>query len=233
MKQFLYALASLLLVVSCASETANTMTVNGTIKGLKKGTLYLQHVPDTVLVTVDSLDIEGDGNFTFKTELESPELFYLYLDKKDNNDINDRISFFAEPGLITINTTWNTFDTNAKITGSKSQEKLEEYLKFMSKSNLRGLELMQMASNQDERFSQQELDSIELLYTKSIQRNYIYAINFAINNKDSYIAPYIALKEIPEANIKYLDSIAAVLTTEVSNSKYGKELQAFVQKNKQ
>jgi len=233
MKQFLYALASLLLVVSCASETANTMTVNGTIKGLKKGTLYLQHVPDTVLVTVDSLDIRGDGNFTFKTELESPELFYLYLDKKDNNDINDRISFFAEPGLITINTTWNTFDTNAKITGSKSQEKLEEYLKFMSKSNLRGLELMQMASNQDERFSQQELDSIELLYTKSIQRNYIYAINFAINNKDSYIAPYIALKEIPEANIKYLDSIAAVLTTEVSNSKYGKELQAFVQKNKQ
>ena len=97
MKQFLYSLSILCLVVSCSSETENTMTVNGTIKGLKKGTLYLQHVEDTTLVTVDSLEIEGTGSFTFKTELESPEIFYLYLDKKDNNDINDRLLFFAEP----------------------------------------------------------------------------------------------------------------------------------------
>lgn len=233
MKQFLYSLILLGLVVSCTGETENTMTVNGNIKGLKKGTLYLQHVKDTTLVTVDSLEIEGDGNFTFKTELESPELFYLYLNKKDNNDINDRLSFFAEPGLITINTNWNSFDTKAKITGSKSHEKLEEYLQVMSKSNLRGLELIQKTANMDRELSQQEMDSIEMLYTRNIQRNYVYAINFAINNKDSYIAPYIAVKQIPEANLKYLDSIAAVLPDSVANSKYGRELQAFIEKNKQ
>jgi hypothetical protein len=209
------------------------MTLNGNIKGLKKGTLYLQHVQDTTLVTVDSLEIEGDGNFTFKTELESPELFYLYLDKKDNNDINDRLSFFAEPGIITINTNWNSFDTKAKITGSKSHEKLEEYLKVMSKNNLRGLELIQMTAKMDRELNQQEMDSIEMLYTRNIQRNYVYAINFALNNKDSYVAPYIAVKEIPEANSMYLDSIAAVLPDSVANSKYGRELQAFIKKNKQ
>ncbi len=137
MKQFLYSLILLGLVVSCTGETENTMTVNGNIKGLKKGTLYLQHVKDTTLVTVDSLEIEGNGNFTFKTELESPEIYYLYLNKKDNNDVNDRLTFFAEPGLINITTNWNSFDTKAKITGSKSHEKLEEYLKVMSKSNIR------------------------------------------------------------------------------------------------
>lgn len=233
MKQFLYSFIILCLIASCARETKNTMTVNGNIKGLKKGTLYLQHLKDTTLVTVDSLEIEGDGNFTFKTELESPEIFYLYLNKKDNNDINDRLSFFAEPGLITINTNWNSFDTKAKITGSKSHEKLEEYLEIMSKSNLRGLELIQKTADMNRELSQQEMDSIEMLYTRSIQRNYVYAINFAINNKDSYIAPYIAIKQIPEANLKYLDSIAAVLPDSVANSKYGKELQAFIKKNKQ
>ncbi len=81
--------------------------------------------------------------------------------------------------------------------------------------------------------SPREMDSIEMLYTRNIQRNYVYAINFAINNKDSYIAPYIAVKEIPEANLKYLDSIAAVLPDSVANSKYGKELQAFIKKNKE
>ncbi|MFT6935061.1 MAG: hypothetical protein ACJAUQ_001454 [Maribacter sp.] len=232
MKQFLYSLSILCLVLSCAGETENTMTVSGNIKGLKKGTLYLQHLKDTTLVTVDSLEIEGNGNFTFQTELESPEIFYLYLNKKDNNDVNDRLSFFAEPGLITIKTNWNTFDTKAKITGSKSHEKLEEYQKVMSRNNLRSLELIQLSANQNAEYSQQKLDSIELLYTRKIQRNYVYAINFAINNKDSYIAPYIAVKKIPEANIIYLDSIASVLPKEVSNSKYGKELTELLAKNK-
>lgn len=233
MKQFLYSLSILLLVVSCASETENTMTVSGTIKGLKKGTLYLQHVKDTALVTVDSLEINGDGSFSFKTELESPELYYLYLNKKDNNDINDRLSFFAEPGLITIKTNWNTFDTQAVITGSKSHERLEEYHKVMSKNNLRYLELIQLAANQNEEFNQQEVDSIATLYNRKIQRNYLFGINFAINNKDSYIAPYIAVTEIPEVNIKYLDSIASVLPAEISNSKYGKELKLLIEKTKQ
>jgi len=233
MKQFLYSLSILCLIVSCAGETEKTMTVNGTIKGLKKGTLYLQHVKDTTLVTVDSLEIEGDGNFTFKTELESPELFYLYLIKKDNNDVNDRISFFAEPGLITVKTNWNTFATKAEITGSKSHEKLQEYQKIMSRNNLRSLELIQMSANQNAEYNEQELDSITLLNNRQIQRNYVFAINFAINNKDSYIAPYIAVKEIPEANIIYLDSIASVLPEAVSNSKYGKELTLLLAKNEQ
>lgn len=232
MKQILYSLGILCLIVSCTSETENTMTVNGTIKGLKKGTLYLQHIKDTTLVTVDSLEIEGDGNFTFKTELESPEIFYLYLNKKDNNDINDRISFFAEPGLINVSTHWNSFDSKAKIVGSKSHEKLEEFRKVMSENNLRSLELTQMVSNQNTNYNQEELDSIALLYNRKIQRSYVFAINFALNNRNSYIAPYIAVKEIPEVNVKYLDSIASVLPEEVSNSKYGKELTVLLEKIK-
>ena len=82
--------------ISCSEDTTNTMTVSGNIKGLKKGILYLQHIPDTTLVTIDSLEVDGDGNFSFKTEITHPEVFYLYLNKKDNNVINDRIPFFGE-----------------------------------------------------------------------------------------------------------------------------------------
>lgn len=233
MKQFLYLCSLAILMVSCSNDTEQTVTVTGTVKGLKKGTLYLQHIPDSLLVTIDSLEIDGDGNFTFKTALESPELFYLFLNKKDNNDVNDRLSFFAEPGTVNISTNWDTFDTRAKISGSKTHEKLEEYRKVMSQNNLRGLTLAQLAANPNGELSQQEVDSLEQLYTRSIQRNYVFAINFALNNKDSYIAPYIAIKEIPEANIKYLDSIASVLPPNVRDSKYGKELSSFLAQNKQ
>ncbi len=204
------------------------MFVSGKVKGLKKGTLYLQNVPDSTLVTIDSLEVNGDGNFSFKTELESPEIFYLYLNKKDNNEINDRITFFGEPGNIIINTHWNTFDSNAKIEGSATQKKLEEYRKTMTRFNKRSIELIQGETNSEVTLDSIQLDSIQKLTEKNIQRGYVYAINFALHNKDSYIAPYIALTEISDANIKYLDSINNSLAPEVADSKYGKALRNFL-----
>jgi hypothetical protein len=204
------------------------MVLTGNIKGLKKGVLYLQHIADSVLVTIDSLPISGDGNFTFKTELESPEIYYLYLNKKDNNDVNDRITFFAEPGNISINTNWNTFDTNAKIEGSVTQKKLEEYRKVMSSINLRNMALLQSAANTEKPLDSVQFDSIARVSDKNVQRGYAYALNFALNNTDSYIAPYIALYEVPDANRIYLDSISRSLSPEVAESKYGKALKALL-----
>ncbi|WP_291966931.1 DUF4369 domain-containing protein [Maribacter sp.] len=231
MKKILFVVAALLALSSCGDNAEETMIVSGKIKGLKKGTLYLQHVPDSVLITVDSLTINGDGNFSFETKLTSPEIFYLYLDKKDNNDINDRITFFAEPGPITINTDWNTFDTTAKITGSTTHEKLEEYKKHMSNINKKNVEIMMNAAQPNGELSQISIDSLTNISNRNTQRGYAFAINFALNNKSSFIAPYIALKEIPDANVKYLDSIYSVLSPEVAESKYGKELAELLKKN--
>ena len=50
MKKIIAVLAFSILVVSCSSNKEENMTVQGTIKGLKKGTLYLQKMQDTVLV---------------------------------------------------------------------------------------------------------------------------------------------------------------------------------------
>jgi hypothetical protein len=232
MKHLFYLGFITLLLISCSEDTTNTMFVTGNVKGLKKGTLYLQHVPDSSLVTIDSLEVDGDGSFSFKTELESPEIFYLYLNKKDNNDINDRIDFFGEPGNITINTNWNTFDANAKVEGSATHKKLEEYRKTMTRFNKRSLEIMQGTMNREVPLDTNQLDSIQKLSDKNIQKGYAFALNFALNNKDSYIAPFIALTEVSDANIKYLDSINNSLTPEVAESKYGKALQNFLELRK-
>ncbi len=225
MKKFALLTVLLSLFISCGdSHTEKTMTVMGKVKGLKKGTLYLQKLPDSTLITIDSLEINGDGSFQFNTEIESPEIFYLYLNKKDNNDINDRITFFGEPDTITINTTWNTFDTKAKIIGSKTHEKFEEYQKVMTRFNTKNLELMNKAFNSETPLDSTEIDSIQRLSDRNMQKGYAYAVNFALNNKNSYIAPYIALHEISDANSIYLDSIYSVLSPEVAASKYGKAL---------
>ena len=233
MKKLLLSAGVILSLLSCTeNDSENTMTVRGNVKGLKKGTLYLQHIPDSTLITVDSLEISGDGTFEFKTELESPEIFYLYLNKKDNNDINDRITFFGEPGTITIKTSWDTFDTKAEIAGSESHKKLEEYRKVMSRFNTQNLEIVRAAFDPEIQQDTIAMDSIQKASEKNILRGYLFAVNFALNNRDSYIAPFIAVTEVADANIKYLDSIYNSLVPEVAESKYGKELRDHLEEIK-
>ncbi|RKR06530.1 uncharacterized protein DUF4369 [Maribacter vaceletii] len=228
MKKIALALTFTLLLISCGGDTQNTMTVTGNVKGLKKGDLYLQKFNDTLLITIDSLKVEGNGSFTFKTEVESPEIYNLYLKKEDHNDFNDRITFFGEPGNITINTSWDTFDRNAKITGSESNIKYKEYRKIMSDFSIKNIGIIQNAQNSKVALDSLQIDSVQKLSDKTIKRSYAYALNFALTNTNSTVAPYVALYEVPDANRIYLDSIYNSLTPEVSSSKYGNALKKYL-----
>ena len=69
------------------------MIVQGQIKGLKKGTLYLQKMKDTLLVSVDSVALLGKDTFTLTDNVDSPVLYYLTF---DGNTTDKRILFFGE-----------------------------------------------------------------------------------------------------------------------------------------
>ncbi|NQZ45747.1 MAG: DUF4369 domain-containing protein [Flavobacteriaceae bacterium] len=228
MKNYLLTLLIGIALVSCESESANEMIVSGEIAGLKKGTLYLQHIQDSVLTTIDSLVIAGNGSFRFKTEVPSPELFYLYLKKADNNDLNDRISFFGEAGEISINTHWNTFDLNAEVSGSTSNDVLEECRTMLTNFNKRDLELAQLAVLPEFQEVPERVDSIQKLMDRNIIRRYQYVLNFALRNGNTPVAPYLALSEVADANPKYLDSIRNNLSASAADSKYGKALAAYL-----
>lgn len=233
MKKALVLLIFSLFIVECSErDSENTMHVTGNIKGLKKGTLYLQKIQDSTLLTIDSLSISGNGNFSFKTDIESPEIFYLYLKKADNNDINDRITFFGEPGTLKINTFWDNFDTKASVEGSEANKKLEEFRKVISRFNKENLEISNASYNLEFQGDSLVMDSLQQKINKSNLRAYLYALNFALNNKHSYIAPYIALTEVANANPKFLDSIYNALPTEVADSKYGRALGKHIQELK-
>lgn len=220
---------SLLIVSSCAKDNSN-FTLKGTIKDLKKGTVYLQKIEDSLLVSIDSLKITGDSQFELHAHLDGPEVLYLKLDKQGED--SGLIPFFADQGITEINTTLKNFFVDSKITGSKQQEKLEEYKATMSKFKDKNLDLIK--NNLEARISQDSLqiDSSLKEQNNLTIRKYLYTINFAINNKDNEIAPYLAVSEIPDANIKYLDTIIKSLTPEIKSSKYGKELQELIDQRK-
>ncbi|UJH92412.1 DUF4369 domain-containing protein [Antarcticibacterium sp. 1MA-6-2] len=218
-------------LIACSTKE-NNFKVSGSVKGLKKGTLYLQKIEDTMLVNVDSVVIKGDANFVLEDYLESPQIMYLYLDKVDNVQYDDRIEFFAEEGEVTINTTLKNFEIDAKVNGSANQEKLAEYRQMMRRFNDKNLELIQ----QNFEAQRDENDSLLLktneAYDQLLKRKYLYTVNFAINNKNLELAPYLALSEVFDANIKYLDTIYISMTPQVQKSMYGKELKDFLQERR-
>ena len=100
-----------------------------------------------------------------------------------------------------------------------------------SKFNIKELGLLQQASGLDTEKDSLVLDSLQRLVNQNTISRYRYALNFGLNNGNSYATPYIMMTEASEANPKYLDSIYKGLTPEVAASKYGKDFKAFLDKN--
>ncbi|TRX34881.1 DUF4369 domain-containing protein [Flavobacterium sp. ZT3R18] len=229
MKNSIIAFVTLLLLAACnKNESKTSLHLTGNIKGLKEGTLYIQRVVDTSLIAIDSIKIDGNSAFTSDIDLKSPEMLYLYLDRGVTNSLDNNIMFFAEPGTINIDTNLDSFIAGAKITGSKNQELYEEYKKINSRFNDENLTLIQDKFNAIKSNNTKAIDSINEKQDSNIKRKYLYATNFAVNNKDHEVSPYIALAEIYDINIKYLDTIQKSMTPKVANSLYGKKLTKYV-----
>ena len=226
-----------LLFINCEpskkTTDENLMIVKGRIEGLRKGNLFLQKIQDTVLINVDSTQVNGTPDFEFQTPIETPEVFYLYLDKEDGDSLNDRILFFGEKGQIEINTLLKTFESSAQISGSENQELLQEYLSFNRKFNDQNLVLMQGFYEAQIAQNKERADSLQNKIDNLLKRRYLYTINFAAKNTDKNIAPYLALTQVYDANVALLDSIAIKMTPEVRESKYGKEFISYLEQRKE
>ncbi len=201
------------------------MIVKGQIKGLKKGTLYLQKMKDTLLVSVDSMALLGDDKFILTDNIESPVIYYLTF---DGNTTDKHIMFFGEEGEITINDKIEEFGFKPEIKGSKNQEVMDEYRKINQRFIDQRLDFVKKEVEARQAQDEVQLEQVEADYKKMIRRRYLFSTNFAIANADSEAAPYIALSELYDANIQLLDTINNSLTDKIKSSEYGKRLQKFV-----
>ena len=231
MKKTILALVPLLILSACNKNDSKTnLHLTGNIKGLKKGTLYIQRVVDTALVAIDSITIDGSSTFETNLNLESPEMLYLFLDRGVTNSMDNNLLFFAEAGTINIDTNLDSFIGSAKITGSKNQEKYEEYKKINNRFRDENLDLIEQKFNTAKTNNLKAVDSLNAKQESNIKRKYLFATNFAINNRDYEVSPYIALSDIYDINIKYLDTIQKSMSPKVAKSLYGKKLTEYVAK---
>ncbi len=227
MYKFLTIAATFILLISCSSKE-NKMTLTGNVKELKKGTLYLQKIEDSTLITLDSLVINGNSSFNFSETVLEPELYYLYLKIENGILLDDRIAFFAESNPINISTTLDNFEVDAKITGSINQEKLVMYNKIIDRYSNQNLELIEQQFTARKSGNDSLAISIDKTQKSIIAKKYLATISFALTNNDFEVAPYLMVNRVNNSKLKYLDSVYNNLTPKIKNSKYGKDLKSLI-----
>lgn len=228
-----FTLFLLVILFSCKSDTSdNTMYVEGDIIELRKGTLYLQKIKDSLLINVDSLQLNRNGKFNFEVEISEPEIFHLYLAKDDGDSLNDRIIFFGDKGRINIKTRLKTFESSAIIQGSTNNDLLEEYKSISRKFNLKNLELFKLYLESQKDQNSKSIDSFKKQIDNLTKRKYLYTLNFANTHFDKMISPYIIISEASDANPNLLDTIAKKMPDHIKSSKYGKAFFEVLKKNK-
>ncbi len=231
MRHFLIILLGLLLLVSCGGDN-NALRLHGEIKGLKKGTVLLQKMEDTSLISLDSIRIDGNSYFEFTHSLSEPEVFYLTMRFDDSIRTEKRIPFFAEASEMKVTSTLEDFELESKVSGSANQELWNDYQVLMGRYRDRNLELIENQLNA----LRENKDSLANVYASQQQRlrstQYLATINFAKNHNDMELAPFLMLSEVYDANLKYHDTIYKLLTPKIKDSKYGKALESFIQERR-
>jgi len=230
MKNIIFLFVLIISTVSCKKE--NEMNIEATITGLKKGTVYLQKIQDSALVNLDSIVVDGQDTFSLSTIVTAPELFYIYVDKVDGTEYNDRITFFGEKGELKLNTHLDKINSKVNITGSKNHRIFNEYQNSLKSINTElgkaNLEFIQAQLKND----QEGIVALDKKVSSLMRSKYLRAIQFALNHKRTSVAAYIGAREISEANVKYLDSIYNGLSKKAKNTIYGKELSLLIQERK-
>lgn len=225
MKRILTVIVVAIILYSCSSKKDGNMIVQGQIKGLKKGKLYLQKMQDTVLVSVDSVALNGSDTFKLTDDVNSPVLYYLTF---DGNTTDKRILFFGEQGTITINDNVDEFGLYPEITGSKNQEILDQFNKVRSRFQTERLEFIKKDFDAKRADDKELIEKLERDYNRLVKRRVLYTTNFAITNADFEVAPYIALTEMYDASLKMLDTVNASLSPRIKESEYGKRFQEYL-----
>jgi len=224
MKKIGLLLLGAMAVIACSKENENTMYVKAKVKGLKKGTFYLQKQIDSMIVSVDSISVDGTEEFIMTDEVLSPEMYYLTLANSSK-----RVPFFGEKDTVTIVSQLNNFAIKAKVKGSVNQDLLTSFSDMQQDFNNQKLDLIKEEFEARKSGSQDSIDMVAVKLKKWQRKRYLYMTNFAVKNGNYEVAPYVALTELVNANIKLLDTVNNSMSPEVRASKYGQQLVQFVE----
>ena len=216
----------LFIVFSCNINQEN-FELSGNINGLENGVIYLIESSSIEQeIILDSTTVDNSSSLLLKGYIKEPQILKIRLGESNSNEIE----FFAEIGEMKLNTSNKRFQFDAQFSGSRHQENLDKFNSFLVKYEEEDLELLEKQIEESMKNNQKSIDSISILRDKIEKKKILFIINYIKNKKEEIISPYLALKYNKDINEDYLLKIYNSYSKEISNSKYGIELNKIINK---
>jgi len=214
-----------LLFFSCNINQEN-FELTGKINGVENDIIYLiQSNNNGDELILDSTKV-GSSSFLLKSYIEEPQILTIRLGKSNINEIE----FFAETGKMTLNTSKKRFQFDAQFSGSKQQSNLDKFNSFLIKFEEEDIDLLELQIQESIKGNQKRIDSISILRERNNKRKLLFIINYISSNNKETVSPYLALKYKEEIQLDYLTKIYNSYNREISESKYGIELNKIISK---
>lgn len=205
-------------MISCSTE--GQFRIEGRLSGFKQGKIYLQKIVNSTYVSLDSISVLGDTDLSFGGPIESPEVLWLYIQKKENS----RLPLFVEPGGVLRFEGHIDSLFQLRYSGSASQDKLIEYQSIAREYNVRMAEAYTNRLDALKNGDQSAAEKYDRVYRSTLKNRYFFTVQFALNNPNSPASPYVVLNNVSNFSMRLLDSVVHSFDQEVRTSLYGKSL---------
>ncbi len=182
MRKLFFAVASVLLAISCTTEPRYTIT--GTLEGDADGKILLEKREDGEWIIKDSADLV-DGSFILNGMVEFPEMWYLSMEGK-----RGKLGLFLENSELTVTGHTDTL-YRAEISGSATQDEYIAYQEEMNKmyEYIRPLyDKMNQAREAGDQEAVREIESAMDEFYENIKE---FQMTYVKENTSSFIAPMI------------------------------------------
>ena len=216
----------LFLVFSCNFNQEN-FELSGNINGLENGVIYLIELSSIEKeIILDSTTVDNKSSFLLKGYIKEPQILKIRLGQSNTNEIE----FFAEIGEMKLNTSNKRFQFDAQFSGSRHQENLDKFNSYLMKFEEEDIDLLETQIQESIKGNEKKIDSISILRENNDKRKILFVINYITNNNKEIISPYLALKYNQDIQLEYLTKIYNSYSKEISESKYGIELNKIINK---
>ena len=211
---------------SCNFNQEN-FELSGNINGLENGVIYLIELSSIEQeIILDSTTVDNTSSFLLKGYIKEPQILKIRLGESNSNEIE----FFAEIGEMKLNTSNKRFQFDAQFSGSRHQENLDKFNSYLMKFEEEDIDLLETQIQESIKGNEKKIDSISILRENNDKRKILFVINYITNNNKEIISPYLALKYNQEIQLEYLTKIYKSYNKEISESKYGIELNKIINK---
>jgi len=205
------------ILLSCTAKNKNQYTLNGTVKGVDTGTVYLQKSEDGRLIKLDSTIIT-EGRFSFKGGITTPEMWSLAF---RGNDII--FPFFVENSEIELSVIADSIEKSS-VKGSAAQDIYKQYLdqaNIIDEKMEEAYNTYKKAREKNDTVTMTKMDTVSDQLEKEMKR---MIIDFAKANNKSAVAPYLIMKNSYQFELPELTEIALAFDTSLKASPYYKNV---------